>query len=263
MTLVLNEVHLLDGLDQTFLVAAADQRISNPDGSYNSTRPKLFEIPYLRGAISYFGLAAIPNGGKWVYHADWLPNFIGRQAESPDLHTFAENLRDELNRRIPPHVLRKRASGFHICGFDADGRADFWSLSNIGGMERLRYVGLEDKYRPPWSRFLGGDAEKLLTEWDSMDPSPGQYPIQIYRNGDIRAHVAAWEILDKTFDRLTRFPGFERPTGLEGYARYVKFKFEVIAYFYKCWADREIIARPIDVWVQPSWIDMPIDPLWT
>jgi hypothetical protein len=258
MTLVLNEVHLLDGLNQTFLVAAADRRISLPDGSYNDTRPKVLQIPYLRGAVSYFGLAAIPYDGKWVYHADWLPSFIGSQADSPDLETFAENLRLELNRRIPVGVLRKKASGFHICGFNDDGQPEFWYLSNIGGREGLRYVGIKGRYKAPSPDFLERDAEKRLADRDNMDIVSGEYPIQVYRNGDIRAHVVAWKKLDRMLDELMQFPDFERPTGLEGYAKYVRFKFEVIAYFYKHWAKKEIIARPIDVWVQPSWADSPV-----
>jgi hypothetical protein len=258
MTLILNEVHLLDGLEQTFLVAAADRRISNPDGTYNETRPKLLPIPYFRGAVSYFGLAAIPHDGKWVYHADWLPNFIGSQGDSPDLETFAKSLRLELNRRIPAGTLKKKASGFHICGFNDDGQPEFWYLSNIGGMEGLEYVGIKGRFKKPSPDFLERDAEKRLADRESMDPESGEYPVQIYRNGDIRAHVVAWEMLDEMLAKLTQFPDFERPRGLEGYTKHVKFKFEVIAYFYKHWANKEIIARPIDVWVQPSWTDAPI-----
>jgi hypothetical protein len=257
MTLVLNEIHLLDGLNRTFLVAAADRRISNPDGSYNDTRPKVLQIPYCRGAISYFGLAAIPRGGKWTYHAEWLPDFIGQQAASPDLQTFAENLRDELHQRVPRRALRRTPSGFHICGYGEDGLPDFWYLSNIGGLTRFKYTGLRDEYKPPGSHFLGRDAVKVWG-WDGAAPSTARNGVQTYRNGDFRAHAVAWEALDKVLSQLAEFPDFERPTGLAGYAKHVKFKFEVIAYFYKHWADKEIIARPIDVWVQPSWRDTPL-----
>jgi hypothetical protein len=52
MTLVLNEIYLLNGLGKSFIVAAADRRISKPNGTYDSTRRKLFPIPYLNGAVS-------------------------------------------------------------------------------------------------------------------------------------------------------------------------------------------------------------------
>ena len=80
MTLILNEIHLLRGLEKTMLVAAADRRISMPDGSYHSTQRKLFRIPYLNGAVAYFGLAAVYPGGRQAYLSTWLSDFIRRHA---------------------------------------------------------------------------------------------------------------------------------------------------------------------------------------
>ena len=54
MTLITNEIHMLDGFKKTILVFAADRRISKLDGSFDSNRKKLFEIPYLNAGISYF-----------------------------------------------------------------------------------------------------------------------------------------------------------------------------------------------------------------
>jgi hypothetical protein len=45
MTLITNEIHMLDGFKRTVLVYAADRRITKPDGAYLSTQRKLFEIP--------------------------------------------------------------------------------------------------------------------------------------------------------------------------------------------------------------------------
>ena len=61
--------------------------------------------------------------------------------------------------------------------------------------------------------------------------------------------MAAWELLDVIFAQLLQFPDFKRPRTLHEYGEYVKFKFEVIAYLYKKWAKKTIIARPIDVLV--------------
>ena len=76
MTLILNEIHVVDGLRETFIIAAADSVISNQDGTFNSIRRKLFKIHYLNGAISYFGLAGFYHQNLMNYLSDWLPSFI-------------------------------------------------------------------------------------------------------------------------------------------------------------------------------------------
>lgn len=67
MTLITNEIHMLDGFKRTVLVFAADRRLTNLDGSYGSTQQKLFQIPYLEGGISYFGLATVFPGGMCIF----------------------------------------------------------------------------------------------------------------------------------------------------------------------------------------------------
>jgi len=248
MTLILNEIHLFEGLKETLLVAAADGRISKPDGSYDSTRRKLFPIPYLNGAVSHFGLAMIYPAGRPQYMSRWLPDFIRRHSSAPSLQSFAESLREELNRVVPPAILKKSPSGFHICGYNDAGYPDFWYLSNIGGVRDFKYVGLKPQYAPPESHFLGRDAQRTFN-WDGETPLSAKNGVQTYRNGDFRAHVAAWELLDGIYSRLLQFPDFKRPRTPEEYREYVKFKFEVIAYIYKKWAKKKIIARPIDVLV--------------
>lgn len=116
MTLVLNEIHLIEGLKRTFLIAAADRRLTKPDGSRHDAHPKLFEIPYLNGAISYFGLAEFTKAGKSVRMWDVLPAFVRSHATLPDLGTFSAALRDELERAIPKSLLKENPLGFHICG---------------------------------------------------------------------------------------------------------------------------------------------------
>jgi len=117
MTLVLNEIYALDGFRDTLMIAAADRRISNLDGTYRSTCKKLFKIDYLNGAISYFGQAAVYPGRKEVFLSDWLPDFIRRTADATDLRTFATRLRNELSRIMPKNILCRVPSGFHICGY--------------------------------------------------------------------------------------------------------------------------------------------------
>ena len=248
MTLILNEIHLLRGMEETLIVAAADRRVSKPDGSYDSTRRKLFCIPYLHGAIAYFGLAVVyPKGrSQWQYMSEWLLSFIRRHSSVRDLEDFANTLREELNRVVPPEILKKNPSGFHICGYDSAGRPDFWYLSNIGGLKDFKYIDLKSQYTPPESHFLSRDALREF-RWDGKDPLSAINGVKIYRNGDFRAHVAAWEQLDYIYWRLSQFPDFKLPKTPGEYGEYVKFKFEIVAYIYKNWAKKQIVARPIDV----------------
>jgi len=239
---------MLNGFNNTFIIAAADRRLLNMDGSYHATRKKLFPIPYLNGAISYFGLAVFsrPNRPN-LYISDWLKDFIRNNAHCNELMSFSTSLRDELSNLVPDSILGKVPSGFHICGYDSNGNPDFWYFSNIGEMREFRYSDLRTTYDVPSSHFLGRDA--IREGWNGSDKASVSNHARVYRNGDIRAHVIAWEALDGIFAKLDQFPDFKKPTTLQQYGEYVKFKFEIIAYFYKKWANVQIIARPIDVCV--------------
>jgi hypothetical protein len=244
MTLVLNEIHGLGASRSPLMIAAADRRISNANGSYHSTRRKLFPLPRLSGAVSYFGVAAFPQRAGIRYLSEWLPDFI-RRTPAKNLGEFALHLRAELGALVPPAVLRRRVSGFHICGFDENDRPDFWFLSNIVAMDGFAYTQIRDSYTDPASHFLGRDAAAF--GWDPTTGRAQSGHVQIYRNGDFRVHAVASEMLDRMLDTLGQFADFSRPTNATEYGKYVKFKFEVIAYVYKTWARRPIIARPIDV----------------
>jgi len=245
MTLVLNEIHALDGFKDTLMIAAADRRISNLDGTYNSTRKKLFEIEYLNGAVSYFGVACTSTR---VPLSEWLPDFIRRTADATDLLTFSARLRNELSRIMPKYILRRHPSGFHICGYQKNELPDFWFLSNIGPMKGFNYT-CQDHYAEPLSQFLERDA-KANFGWDGSNLGSAKSNIvQIYRNGDFRAHAIAWGHLNSIFNALRNFPDFYQPRNPKEYGESVKSKFEIITYIYKKWAKMKIIARPIDVFV--------------
>jgi len=109
----------------------------------------------------------------------------------------------------------------------------------------------QDHYEVPSSNFLQRDAKENFG-WDGSNLRSAKNIVQIYRNGDFRLHVIAWDKIDSIFKELQNFPDFNRPRNPEQYRDYVKFKFEVIAYIYKKWAKRVIIARPIDVLVLHS-----------
>lgn len=246
MTLILNEIHLVKGLARTVLVAAADRRIAWPDGKYDSTRRKLFDIPYLRGTISYYGLAVVYPKGKQEYLSSWLPNFIRAHHSITTLKDFVSSLREELHRVICPEILRKNASGFHVCGYQPDGLPDFWHLRNVGGLKEFVYSDLQPRYLCPTSDFLGRDARKEFG-WDGKDPGSARNGVQVYRNGDFRAHAIASEHLDAILSSFFQFPDFARPVSVADYEKYVKFKLEVLAYIYQKWARKKIIGTPIDV----------------
>jgi hypothetical protein len=241
MTLIANEIHMLDGFKRTLLVFAADRRLTYPDGSYAGTRQKLFRIPYLDGGVSYFGLAEVYPKNKKQYLSDWLPDFVNRHAATKSLRDFAFELRDELHSVIPAHILGKTASGFHICGYNSDGLPDFWFLRNIGGIEDFRYTNLQRRYMEPTPDFLGRDAKAM--GWDGKNPASIGNQSYVYRNGDVRAHVFAFQQLDKVLADMLSFPDFKRPKKPEDG---VRFKFEFVAYLYKSFAKRAIIGRPID-----------------
>jgi hypothetical protein len=251
VTLILNEIHVQNGLNETLLVAAADRRVSNPDGSYNSLQRKLFTVPYHNATISYFGIAEVFPSGKREYLSEWLPKYITRQAASSDLKSFAETLRTELHNVLPQGVLQQSPSGFHLCGYNKSGLPEFWSLTNVGGLQGYSHVNFKPQYGSPSEDFLRRDAVEQLG-WDRENPASAENKIMIYRNGDFRAHVAVWETLDDAMSKLFQFSDFERPKTPSDYGRYVKFKFEFISYIYKNWTKKNIIARPIDVIVSNS-----------
>jgi len=250
MTLITNEIHIIDGIYNTIMVAAADRRITNRDGSYNSNRKKLFDIPYLSGAISYFGLASFQKNGRTQYLSSWIPNFINNQAGTPNLESFSKELRAGLNSDISKNILKKYPSGFHICGYNNNRLPEFWYLTNVGSMDGFNYKSLKPRYDRPSPDFLGRDALKL--GWDGKNPFSIPNTSQVYRNGDYRSHSIVWEKVDAVFRELWRFNEFKKPDNPDDYGEYVKFKFEFIAYIYKQWAKCPIIGRPIDVWVKTS-----------
>jgi hypothetical protein len=246
MTLILNEIHGMGPNRQPLMIAAADRRISNQDGSYHSSRRKVFRVSKLFGAISSFGLATFPQGSRSTFLSDWLPAFIQGSA-AVTIAGFAQELRDRLNVVVPRRVLLNQPSGFHLCGLDEEGRPDFWFISNIGAMNGFHYSDLRGSYLQATSHFLGRDAIEF-----GLDLATGRAPIgrvKIYRNGDFRVHAIASEALDSVLSALRDFPDFRLPSTPAEYGAYVQFKFQVIAYIYKRWARRQIVARPIDILV--------------
>ena len=243
MTLITNEIHMLNSFNQTVLVFAADRRITKPDGSYE-TRKKLFEIPYLHGGISYFGLASLLRSGKEQYMSDWLRMFIMHHSGLHSLRYFAFELQDYLHKVIPSDVLGRNPSGFHICGYNSQGFPEFWYLSNIGGMLDFAYTSIQPRYDDPREEFLNRDAKVL--GWDGSNPGSVENKGWVYRNGDIRGHAVAFKFLDEVLLNMLSFPDFKKPRKAEDLANWVRFKLKFVAQFYKEYGKKQIIGTPID-----------------
>jgi len=108
-------------------------------------------------------------------------------------------------------------------------------------MDAFAYKNLQPSYGEPTSDFLGRDAKAL--GWNGTDLTSIRNEGIVYRNGDIRGHVVAFERLDKVLIDMLSFPDFKKPQPED----WVRFKFEVVAHFYKKFARRAIIGTPIDV----------------
>ena len=133
MTLIFNEIHILNGLGTTAIVSAAD-RLITINGKRDSLRKKILPVPYFRATVSYFGLAAYPHptrSNRWIYFSDWLPNVINQLHGSADLSAFSHSFRAVLNQTIPPALLAQGPSGFHICGYNNQNLPELWYISNI------------------------------------------------------------------------------------------------------------------------------------
>lgn len=245
MTLILNEIHLRDGLKDTFQIAAADRRITRGN-EIESPRRKLFAIPFLNATVSYFGLAAFFKGNKWIYFADWLPHYIRSSTHCSNLEQFSIELSETLNDVIPLKYRKENISGFHLSGYNEDSLPEFWHFSNIPGMSGLSYNKPVERYGKPTSDFLKRDVLNHFN-YDGTNPESAINGVQIYRNGELITHVMASEELDKAMSKIMEYPNFNMPTTIELYADYVKFKFEIISYIYKHWAKKRIISKPIDI----------------
>jgi len=55
-----------------------------------------------------------------------------------------------------------------------------------------------------------------------------------------------WQAIDESLGALLERPDFKPLTTPEDYVAWVKFKMELVAYFYKHYCKSSIIGRPID-----------------
>lgn len=235
-------------MKDTAILALADRMITHK-GVPTEIRKKLIDIPYLNATVSYYGLAGFPLGAKEWEMAEFLRQFIRRSNSIDNLGDFSMMLREELAKIIPRDLLKTNPSGFHICGYGKGRLPELWHLTNVGNFKNFRYGDFHSSYLDPSEDFLGRDAPKYLKWEKGTLKTREQRGGRTYRNGDVRAHVLVYELLDDLMKNLFQFDDFSGPQDIMDYASYCKFKFEIISFIYKKWAKNQIIGRPIDVMV--------------
>jgi len=241
MTLLLTEVDGHGTLGTPWVIFAADRRISK-GGAPAGHRQKVFPVPSLNAGIGYAGIAEVPPGHKPM--SEWLQDFMGSVPAGETLSALATRLADALNGVIPAH-WQTEPSTFHVSGFNAEGRPEFWYVRNV-----------DDNRRPTLRKY---EVREDFQRRDAAGLAPGQ--VAVYRNGDIRAHVLAWEKIDESLGALLHAPGFKGFTTPAEYAGWVAFKMDLIAQFYERFCNQSIIGGPVDAFAitphsQPGQIGM-------
>ncbi len=214
------------------IVFAADRRISL-EGRRHAERLKILRVPTKRAGIGYFGLAELPLRGRQRHMDAWLADFLSAHSSLPSLEDLATTLATELNRVVPAAIRQTYVSGFHLAGFNGHGEPEFWFIRNVAD-DRTTLL-------PHYS------AREDFQRRDRAHLPPSS--VQIYRNGDIRAHAAAWESIDISFGMLLALPDFSPGVGPIRYMRWVQFKMETIAHFYQRFCASSIIGKPVDTFV--------------
>ena len=199
MTLLTTEIHRHDQADAV-IVFAADRRISLDD-IRDSEQPKVFRIDRLQAGIGYFGLAEVPAAGGTEPLAVWLRRFL-QGSTALTLAALANELATALNAVVPVAWRGSETSGLHLCGFAAQARPEFWYVRNCDDTPAQSPVGVYSARED----FQGRDASTLVAGRGI-----------VYRNGDIRAHVHAWEAIDKAFGNLLEAPDFKTPSSPSEY----------------------------------------------
>ena len=247
MTLILNEVRIDKGLEDSYWICSADRRLSF-EGKFHSNRKKIFPIRNLNATVSYFGLAIWQICNKEIYMSDLIRNFILKNIDCKTLDDFAVKLQIYLNSKVPKNLLKDYPSGFHISGFNDKGWPHFLHFSNVGAMDEFRYINLLDKYNNPSADFLERDA-KLHLHWDGELPNSIDNTGFIYRNGDIRTHVLISEEFNSMMGKIFQLSDFDKINDFKRLADFIYFKFDFIAKLYEKWTSNKVIGKPIDLYI--------------
>jgi hypothetical protein len=241
MTLLINEIHTIDSLQNGYIVHAADRRITN-NGKYDSTRKKVFEISYLNAGVGYFGLAQLNDK---EFFSSWLPNFINKNSDAQSLSQFAERLTGALNQKVEKFRLKNMISGLHLCGYNRARHPEFWIIRNSRNYDENAgvYRDLKTEYYFE-EEFLGRFAKEMGFESiGSIAPGHRCYYLV---NGDVRSFHGIWDKLDPFLVGMFARENFKPLKGKAGLEQIAKWKLEVIASFYEEFAHKKIVGKPID-----------------
>ena len=230
MTLLTTEIHQTPAGE--VVVFAADRLIVRGTEAVDS-RKKIFKVPGRRLGVGYVGLAEVMVGGGPQPMAEWLQDMFSTMNGNETTADFAHMLTRELNQVVPVEWRATMKSGLHVAGVSEQGEAEFWFVRNIDDDARIFshcYTARED--------YRGRDRQRL---------APGE--VQIYRNGDVQAHVAAWTQLDQSLGVLLETPSFRSLKSTDDYELWVRFKMETIATFYQRFSTEPIVGPPVDCFV--------------
>jgi hypothetical protein len=237
MTILANELRINQSIRNVTLIQVADRRITR-GGKFDSNRRKVFEIPYLKASVGYFGLAQ-PTSRE--YFSSWLPNVIRHGHGIKTVKEFSEYLTDQLNKNVTKSLLETNPSGFHLCGLAEDGIPEFYFIRNIDRMEGPYYKGFKDAYSCS-EGFRTRDA--ITTNDGKKRPlSSLQNCIFWYVNGDLRSFWAFWMPATQFIDSISMDPEFP---ALKSDLERAKWKLKVIAQLYEKYAKQKIVGGPID-----------------
>jgi hypothetical protein len=172
--------------------------------------------------------------------ADFLREFVRKEHAVKSLTEFASRLSESLNSFVPASLLCSERSGIHLAGIVSRGLPEFWFIRNVDDSENPslgKYVPRED--------FLSRDAR--AQGFDGEDPKTLPPNGRLYRNGDIVSHVAVWEVLDNTLGTLLSVPQFRGIRTPEEYAKWIRFKMEVLIHFHRRFETELLVGGQIDV----------------
>jgi len=237
MTILANEVRIKESITDVALIQVADRRIT-VNGKFHSNQRKVFQIPYLKATVGYFGLAQLTTR---EYFSSWLPNIIRHGHDVQNIKEFAHYLTTKLNANVVKSLLKNNPSGFHLCGLAEDGIPEFYFIRNIERMEGPYYRGFRDTY------FCSEDfrtRDAITTSGGKKrDLSSLRKSIFWYVNGDLRSFWAFWMPATQFIDGISMNPEFPALTSdLER----AKWKLKVIAQLYEKYAKQKIVGGPID-----------------
>ena len=254
MTLIANEIYLMDGFKDTFIVSYADRQLTyrnekNPKKKYIKGK-KLFRIEHLNATVSFWGATQVKKNNKFELLSSWLPNYIKKTNQHRTLLEFASSLRNELNKVICKEYLKTEPSGFHFAGINKEGIPEFMHFSNCSYNPATGfYENQFDYYKEPYQDFLNRDALQYGWDGNSIDSVNASGIVVYYRNGDIIVHSIAWNNLDNIFSNLIQQSNFSslRNLTVKKLEKLIKHKLNFIGSIYSNWADAKFVAGPWDI----------------